>query len=546
MEDSIKPKYQYSLETTKTSSTNRKTRSKTKNADTSKSARKVSSKSEKANNTTSQKPTPQSKTVSKARASKTTIQNAPKTNRKPATRKYERVKLEQNKRNITTNDITYLKDVLNKNERKRGIKRRFFRFLPFILAILFIILFQLFYPNNTFLPFSKISNDDFGLKNIDEVLSSITDFESKSQINIVNDDGSEQLSFTLSEMAVKFNLDNIKSRLNSYPLYERLIPFSIFKNYFNNDLKYQIVFPDGSEEYILKPAVDASIINNADATEVVSPDSIGYFANRSDFIRKMQEINFSLSQKSYNISLSISEIKPKVSTEELEHRVQVDKFNGSWTSLSDLLRKQYENKKGFSMVVIDLGNKGRDLQINENNIQLAASTYKLFAAYSMFKNSVSSGIPDCLEDMIVLSQNYCPENYMISYGWHRMNEDASRIGSYVNSNQEGTYTNAGSLANFLKKLYYNQLDINANQRELLLSYMKRQVYRDGIPNGVGVKGQVADKVGFLPELSIFNDAAIVYSDLPNNDYIEVIMTENMSFYEISQIAKKVHDKFTDY
>ena len=66
--------------------------------------------------------------------------------------------------------------------------------------------------------------------------------------------------------------------------------------------------------------------------------------------------------------------------------------------------------------------------------------------------------------------------------------------------------------------------------------MKRQVYRKGLPAGVGVP--VADKVGFLE--GYLHDSAIVYS--PKGVYILVIYSNGSSWGAIADAAKKIHEQ----
>jgi beta-lactamase class A len=93
-------------------------------------------------------------------------------------------------------------------------------------------------------------------------------------------------------------------------------------------------------------------------------------------------------------------------------------------------------------------------------------------------------------------------------------------------------TSVGDLANFLAKLEQGD-SLRPDEKGKLLTLMRRQVYRQGIPAGVGVP--VADKVGFMD--GYLHDAAIVYA--PSGTYILVIMTSGSSWGEIAQVSKQI-------
>ena len=61
----------------------------------------------------------------------------------------------------------------------------------------------------------------------------------------------------------------------------------------------------------------------------------------------------------------------------------------------------------------------------------------------------------------------------------------------------------------LKDFYSNSI-VSPDSADQLFSLMETQVYREGIPAGIGSDGVVQDKVGFMDGL--LHDAAIVRSD----------------------------------
>lgn len=93
-------------------------------------------------------------------------------------------------------------------------------------------------------------------------------------------------------------------------------------------------------------------------------------------------------------------------------------------------------------------------------------------------------------------------------------------------------TTAGDLTTFVGALQSGQL-LNPSSTNTLLSAMKRNVYRQGIP--AGASGQTADKVGFLD--AFLHDASIVYS--PRGTYALSIMTEGSSWATIADLTRQI-------
>lgn len=174
-----------------------------------------------------------------------------------------------------------------------------------------------------------------------------------------------------------------------------------------------------------------------------------------------------------------------------------------------------------------------------------ASTYKMFVAYSLLKRIASgkmswSGssaggltVSKCFDKMIINSDNTCAEWFGSKIGWSNINEDVNAIGLNNTSTLYGAQkstVNDESL--FLVKLQNGDI-LNEPERTRLLDVMKKQVYREGIPNGV--KTAVADKVGFLD--GDLHDAAIVYS--AKQTYVLTIMTTGSSWAQIADAAAKI-------
>lgn len=185
--------------------------------------------------------------------------------------------------------------------------------------------------------------------------------------------------------------------------------------------------------------------------------------------------------------------------------------------------------KQYAIAFHHFSDSRKDFSINGDKVMGAASTYKLFTAFSMF---MSNEAPACLKDMIVYSDNDCPENWG---RWSLVARNANSIGATsTNIATMPTETTANDLALFLTKLYEGSL-LPENETKELLAYMKIQVYREGIPTGIP-DAEVADKVGFLD--GVLNDAGIVYSE--KGDFVLVILTDGYSWQSIAETASSIY------
>ena len=202
-----------------------------------------------------------------------------------------------------------------------------------------------------------------------------------------------------------------------------------------------------------------------------------------------------------------------------------------------------------AVVMVDLSDRGySDVMYNADTQFTSASTYKIFVAYAMIndvetgRRTWSSAINGttwdaCLSRMIINSDNACPEAYLASIGYSKFNEIVQSLGVSDKTAFQpyDMRTTAGDLALVLQKLYQGELMSEENKSKLL-DLMSRQIYRQGIPTGVGSAGVVYDKVGFMDDL--LHDAAIVHSDA--GDYVLVIMTNGESWEYIAQVAAYVN------
>lgn len=214
--------------------------------------------------------------------------------------------------------------------------------------------------------------------------------------------------------------------------------------------------------------------------------------------------------------------------------------------LQALINDLVKDRGDFAISVRKLGDSG--VHANGDKQYHPASTYKLFVAYSVLKRidngqmnlgqttTGGQSVAQCFDNMIVNSDNACGEWFGQAIGWNNITVEARAIGASNTTLSLPFVSTANDMALFLQKLESNQLGLSEMSRSRLLDAMKRQVYRKGIPAGVGV--QVADKVGFLEGL--LHDAAIVYS--PSGVYVLVIYSDGSSWASIADAARQIQEQ----
>ena len=221
-------------------------------------------------------------------------------------------------------------------------------------------------------------------------------------------------------------------------------------------------------------------------------------------------------------------------------------------------RSYSATKTGLQLLLNDLvaakGNYGISVRWLDGSVVSArgdtsyhpASTYKLYVAYSLLKR-IESGdmtwdgsstggktVSQCFDLMIVNSDNTCAEWFGNTIGWNTITSEVRALG--LNNTDVGWGTKASTANDETKFLAQLQNCSFLQQAECdrLISAMKRQVYRTGIP--AGISAPVADKVGFLDGL--LHDAAIVYA--PNKTYALTILTNGSSWGNIADAAKQIN------
>lgn len=219
-------------------------------------------------------------------------------------------------------------------------------------------------------------------------------------------------------------------------------------------------------------------------------------------------------------------------------------YTATQTGLQALLYDIVRDKGDYAIAVQTI-NGGIVATANSSKHYHPASTYKIFIGWAIIQriaagqmswtDSATSGknVSQCFDAMIISSDNACGEWLGQQIGWTNLNNMLKSIGLSCTNLSTAWYSCAGDETLFLYKLQTGQL-LPSDQADRLLSVMKQQTYRSGIPAGVGVT--VADKVGFLDGL--LHDSAIVYAE--HGTYVLTIMTNGSSWSQIADAAKQIN------
>lgn len=220
-------------------------------------------------------------------------------------------------------------------------------------------------------------------------------------------------------------------------------------------------------------------------------------------------------------------------------------YSDSSGGLAAFLKDLVMRRGNYAITVIELGGKGRSANAHGDKVYVAASTYKVFLAYGAFQLNANGELnwgeqvgglraDECLEAMIVHSDNECAWAYGERIGWGRVHDMMRGLGLHGTTiTRDSKLTTANDLALFMRKLEDGSLLPQAS-RDLLIGYMKRQVYRNGIPDAVRVP--VANKVGGYG--AYVHDAGIVYS--PGGTYIMVVLSSGSGWSGLTAAAREVH------
>jgi len=240
-------------------------------------------------------------------------------------------------------------------------------------------------------------------------------------------------------------------------------------------------------------------------------------------------------------SVAVSSVAPKV--------VYNRSYSSSNTGMMALIQNYADTHAGtYAVNITELGGSYRHASYNGGRSFVAASTFKLYVAYStllriesgewQWTDQTNGGrdLAKCFDDMLVVSDNDCAHAMLTRIGFTNITNEARAIGSSNTSFLgDNIVTTADDLNVLLVSLYNGQILSKQSSRDLLINTMKRNIYRQGIPKGTGLV--VADKVGFL--WGLLHDAAIVYS--PTGNYVLTIMTDGASWSNIAELSGQLEN-----
>lgn len=232
-----------------------------------------------------------------------------------------------------------------------------------------------------------------------------------------------------------------------------------------------------------------------------------------------------------------------VATKNIPAKVKfVRTYSKSNEAITALLKQYAEDNEGkFGISYVELSGAKRRASYQGDTQFTTASIYKLFVAYSLLQ-SIEEGKRSwvneeaCFNKMISLSDNPCAEEDLMALGLGNITRDMQSLGLGNTTFLVGDtpLTTANDVTALLASIEQSQA-LTGESRQRLLSAMRGNVYRKGIPSGTS--SVVANKVGFLWNLK--HDAAIVYS--PKGTYVLTVMTDGAGWDAIAELTRKIEE-----
>ncbi len=211
-------------------------------------------------------------------------------------------------------------------------------------------------------------------------------------------------------------------------------------------------------------------------------------------------------------------------------------------SMLDTFSKRYPGQ--FGIVVTDLTTNAT-ASVGGKEQMVAASLYKMFVAYGIYKK-IDAGqlkltsktvghtlnVGQCMEIMIVVSDNDCGYYLGRMVGWAALDADLAKMGltqtkvnNYISATSGNVssdkLTSAADVATFTELLYRGKLLSPASTKSLLTT-MRAVKLNTWLPSGMPKGAVIAHKTGAL--YNLVHDAGIVTT--VNGDYLIVVMSRN--------------------
>jgi beta-lactamase class A len=220
-------------------------------------------------------------------------------------------------------------------------------------------------------------------------------------------------------------------------------------------------------------------------------------------------------------------------------------FSHTQAGLEVMLVDLANSKGNVGIALHEIGGPGRVANAYGTKHWTTASTYKMFVAHYILKK-IESGelkwnsettngftVTQCMDEMIILSQNMCSVYWGTKYGWANIEKLAHQHGMTNTFLPRGDFRSTPiDEAMFMRKLDQGEL-LKPETKKYLIDLFKKQHYRSGIPRGV--VGTVANKIGFVD--GYLNDAGIVYGR--QGTYVLAVMTYGSSWSSIADVARQV-------
>lgn len=208
--------------------------------------------------------------------------------------------------------------------------------------------------------------------------------------------------------------------------------------------------------------------------------------------------------------------------------------------------------------IYDLDRNEMAASHNHKNEFATASVYKLFVAYEGYKLLENgewqaddpAGVADytilqCLDLAIRESNSACAEILWAKIGHNNLEEIVRSDFGLADTHVEELMSTPEDVAKMMQLYYYHEgIDKDASVEQLKDSFLNQPVteynWRQGLPNGFEI-ANVYNKVGWdynvdLGYWNIYNDAAIVEFPDHNRHFIVVVMTNRVSYLDISRLG----------
>lgn len=219
------------------------------------------------------------------------------------------------------------------------------------------------------------------------------------------------------------------------------------------------------------------------------------------------------------------------------------------TSLDEVISRWQSVHPGVKLGVMvkEIDGAGRQASSNENEQFFAASLYKLYIIHYLYdrieqgslesnsKLGTEKTVNECIDAMILVSDNVCAVGVANSVGWDTIDTFVHNKGFKNTSLRQGIVrASAADTSEYMIRLQTGTL-INSEHSAHLIDLMKRQIHRQAIPQGV--TGTVADKSGYYG--ISWHDTAIVYG--PKSTYVLSILTSGSGAQGVADLAKQISD-----